>query len=51
MPIVLTADLADGFAGLWVSAWLPSWPIAFPGAGRPPMARRIVHRMARAEWG
>lgn len=24
------AGLGDGFFGLWLTAWLPSWAVAFP---------------------
>jgi hypothetical protein len=35
--------LVDGFFGLWVSAWLPSWFIAFPVVlVVAPLARRLV---------
>jgi hypothetical protein len=44
-----TAGLVDGFASLWIGAWLPSWLVAFPVVLMvAPVARRIVHGMARA---
>jgi hypothetical protein len=37
------AGLADGFLGLWINAWLPSWLIAFPVVlVVAPVARRFV---------
>lgn len=39
---------ADGFFGLWVSAWLPSWLIAFPVVlVVAPVARRLVGLVVR----
>jgi hypothetical protein len=38
-----TAGLGDGFLGLWINAWLPSWLIAFPTVlVVAPLARRLV---------
>lgn len=35
--------LVDGFTGLWIAGWLPSWAIAFPIVlVVAPLARRIV---------
>jgi hypothetical protein len=46
------AGLVDGFFGLWVSAWLPSWMIAFPVVlVVAPVARRIVGMMVVSEAG
>lgn len=46
------AGLVDGFFGLWVSAWLPSWMIAFPVVlVVAPVARRIVGMMVVREAG
>ena len=42
------AGLADGFATLWVHAWLPSWAIAFPVVlVVAPLARRLVNLAVR----
>lgn len=44
-----TAGLIDGFAALWVGAWLPSWLIAFPVVlVVAPMARRLVAGLVKA---
>ena len=44
-----TAGMIEGFARLWVGAWLPSWLIAFPIVlVVAPVARRIVGSMVRA---
>ena len=41
--------LVDGFLGLWVSAWLPSWLIAFPVVlVVAPVARRLVGLVIKA---
>jgi len=41
--------LVDGFFGLWVSAWLPSWLIAFPVVlVVAPVARRLVGMLVKA---
>ena len=41
--------LVDGFFGLWVSAWLPSWLIAFPVVlVVAPVARRLVGLVVKA---
>jgi hypothetical protein len=38
----------DGFFGLWVSAWLPSWCVAFPTVLiAAPLVRRIVAAVTR----
>lgn len=38
-----TVGLADGFLGMWVNAWVPSWLIAFPVVlVVAPFARRVV---------
>ncbi|MEM8576499.1 MAG: DUF2798 domain-containing protein [Pseudomonadota bacterium] len=35
--------LVEGFFGLWIAAWLPSWALAFPIVlFVAPLARRIV---------
>ena len=40
---------ADGFFGLWVDAWLPSWLIAFPVVlVVAPVARRLVGMIVKA---
>lgn len=42
------AGHVDGFVGLWMSAWIPSWMVAFPTilvVG--PIMRRFVARMTR----
>jgi hypothetical protein len=44
-----TAGPIDGFANLWVGAWLPSWLIAFPVVlVVAPVARRVVNGLVRA---
>ena len=46
---VRTAGMIEGFARLWVGAWLPSWLIAFPIVlVVAPVARRLVGSMVRA---
>lgn len=43
------AGLVDGFFGLWVSAWLPSWAFAFPVVlVVAPITRRLVGLMVEA---
>jgi hypothetical protein len=43
------AGLIDGVLGLWMSAWLLSWPIAFPTVLIvAPTARRLVTLVIRA---
>jgi hypothetical protein len=43
-----TAGLADDFVGLWFSAWLPSWFVAFPVVlVVAPLARRAVASLVR----
>ncbi|HMN85919.1 MAG TPA: DUF2798 domain-containing protein [Bauldia sp.] len=40
---VRNAGIVDGFFGLWIGAWLPSWFIAFPVVlFVAPVARRVV---------
>lgn len=37
------AGLIDGFTGLWMTAWLPSWCVAFPVIfGMAPIVRKLV---------
>lgn len=41
--------LVDGFAGIWLNAWLPSWAIAFPVVlVVAPLARRAVGALVKA---
>jgi hypothetical protein len=43
------AGPVDGFAELWLGAWLPSWLVAFPVVlFVAPVARRLVGLLARA---
>lgn len=43
------AGLADEFLYLWISAWLPSWFIAFPTVlVVAPLARRLVGMLVKA---
>jgi hypothetical protein len=43
------AGLVDGFFNIWVSAWLPSWLIAFPVVlVVAPIARRLVGVLVQA---
>ncbi len=38
----------DGFGGLWISAWMPGWLVAFPTVLLvAPLTRRIVARLVR----
>jgi hypothetical protein len=38
--------MIDGFTGMWVLSWLPSWAIAFPTVlVVAPFTRRIVARL------
>lgn len=40
--------LADGFFGIWISAWLPSWLVAFPAVLIvAPVARRVVAALTK----
>lgn len=40
----------DGFSGLWLAAWLPSWLVAFPTVLIvAPIVRRFVAKISRAE--
>lgn len=42
------AGLVEGFAGLWLSAWLTSWAVAFPTVlVVAPIARRLVGLLVR----
>ncbi|MBX3530107.1 MAG: DUF2798 domain-containing protein [Rhizobiaceae bacterium] len=42
------AGPVDGFFGLWLNAWLPSWLIAFPVVlVVAPIARRFVGMLIR----
>jgi len=44
-----TAGPVDGFFGLWIAAWLPSWAVAFPVVlFVAPLTRRIVQKLVRA---
>lgn len=46
---VRTAGLVDGFAALWIGAWLPSWLAAFPIVlAVAPIAQRMVRGLVRA---
>ncbi|WP_179378191.1 DUF2798 domain-containing protein [Jannaschia marina] len=43
------AGFVDGFALLWVGAWLSSWAVAFPTVlVVAPIARRLVARLTTA---
>jgi len=43
------AGPVDGFLNIWVSAWLPSWLIAFPVVLIvAPVARRLVGVLVKA---
>lgn len=40
--------MEPGFFAVWVTAWLPSWVIAFPAVTiLAPMTRKIVGKMTR----
>ena len=42
------AGLTDGFLGLWVNAWLPSWAFAFPVVLIvAPITRRLVGMLVK----
>lgn len=44
----LAAGIDAGFPLLWLSAWLPSWAIAFPSVlVVAPFVRRILARIVR----
>ncbi len=44
-----TLGAVDGFFGLWIAAWLPSWCVAFPTAFcAVPIVRRVVAALTRA---
>jgi hypothetical protein len=43
------AGLVDGFFGMWINAWVPSWLIAFPIVlVVAPFARRLVGLLVSA---
>ena len=45
---VRAAGWIDGVFGLWISAWLPSWAVAFPVVlVVAPITRRIVGQLVR----
>lgn len=45
---VRTAGLHEGFFGLWMSSWAPSWLVAFPTVLLvAPFTRRLVARLTR----
>lgn len=40
----------EGFFGLWIAGWLPSWAIAFPAVlVVAPITRRLVARLVRPD--
>ena len=48
VAMLRNAGLVDGFLGLWISAWLPSWLIAFPTVLIvAPVARRLVGKLVK----
>ncbi|WP_119157650.1 DUF2798 domain-containing protein [Caldimonas tepidiphila] len=43
------AGFAEAFGALWISAWLPSWLIAFPVVMvLAPFARKIVSALVKS---
>jgi hypothetical protein len=41
--------LIDGFLGIWIVAWLPSWGVAFPVVlAIAPIARQIVNGLVKS---
>jgi len=49
IAMLRNAGLVDGFFGLWVNAWLPSWAFAFPVVlFVAPITRRLVGMMVKA---
>ena len=41
---------SEGFFGLWMSSWIPSWCIAFPVIfGMAPIVRKIVAAVTRQD--
>ncbi len=45
-----TVGWIDGFIGLWMSNWLPSWAVAFPTVlVVAPITRRLVARLVRQD--
>ncbi|WP_299780165.1 DUF2798 domain-containing protein [uncultured Roseobacter sp.] len=47
---VRTVGWIDGFIGLWMSNWLPSWAVAFPTVlVVAPITRRLVARLVRQD--
>lgn len=49
IAMLRNAGLADGFFGLWINAWLPSWAFAFPVVlVVAPITRRLVGMMVKA---
>ncbi|MGB3245999.1 MAG: DUF2798 domain-containing protein [Sulfitobacter sp.] len=43
------AGPVEGFTSLWISAWVPSWLVAFPAVlVVAPITRRLVAKLVRA---
>ena len=49
VAMLRNAGLVDGFFGLWINAWLPSWAFAFPVVLIvAPITRRMVGMLVKA---
>ena len=49
IAMLRNAGFVDGFFGLWVNAWLPSWAFAFPVVlVVAPITRRMVGMLVKA---
>ena len=49
IAMLRNAGPVDGFFGLWVNAWLPSWALAFPVVlVVAPITRRLVGMLVKA---
>jgi hypothetical protein len=45
-----TTGFVDGFFGLWMAGWLPSWLVAFPVVlVIAPFTRRVVGKLVRTD--
>jgi hypothetical protein len=50
VAMLRTHGLSDGFFGLWMAGWLPSWLVAFPVVlVIAPFTRRVVGKLVRTD--
>lgn len=48
VAILRTAGMVDGFGGIWFTAWVSSWAVAFPAVlVVAPIARKMVRRLIK----